>query len=121
MVSASQPLKAKFVTAGELLYRLCPLFFAECAGVGRGGGGVVAPEGRLGVAGIVSRRRGGGSFSIEEVLVTSDIEGRIATRAGTAGSGEDGAAMNDTRSGPGVRSSGNLYSGARWTMLRIGA
>jgi len=109
--SVSQPLKAKSVTAGELLYRLCP-FFAGCAGV-YGGGGVVEREGWTRAVGIVSCRRGG--FSLEV-----GIEGRIAGRAGTAGRGEDWV-MKDTRSGPGVRSSGNLYSGARWTMLKIGA
>lgn len=113
MFSVSQRLKAKSVTAGELLYRLCP-FFAGCAGV-YGGGGVVEREGCVRAVGIVSRRRGG--FSIEEVPL--GLEGRIAGRAGTAGMGE-GWAMKDTRSGPGVRSSGNLYSGAMWTMLKIG-
>lgn len=113
MFSVSQPLKAKFITAGELLYRLCP-FFAGCAGVE--GGGVVEPA-RVGAAGIVSRGRGG--FSIEETTLCT--EGMTAAgRAGTAGRGEDWT-MKDTRIGPGVRSSGNLYSGARWTMLRMGA
>lgn len=111
MFLVSQPLKAKSVTAGELLYRLCP-FFSGCADV-YGGGGVVEREGWTRAVGIVSRRRGG--FSVEEVPL--GIEGRIAGRAGMAGSGE-GREMKDIRSGPGVRSSGNLYSGARWTMLK---
>jgi hypothetical protein len=93
MSSVSQPLKLKFVTAGELLYRLCP-FFVGCAGV-EGGGGVFEPEGWM-----EGRATKGAAIG---------IDGRRPGRVGTAGAG-DGWSMKDMRIGPGVRISGSLLA-----------
>jgi len=107
MSSVSQPLKLKFVTAGELLYRLCP-FFVGCAGV-EGGGGVVEPEGWM---------DGRGRFSTKGAAI--GIDGRRTGRVGTAGAG-DGWTMKDMRIGPGVRISGSLHLGSRGAMLKLRA
>jgi len=107
MSSASQLLKLKFVTAGELLYRLCP-FFAGCAGV-EGRGGIVGPGGLV---------DGGGKLATGGT--TSGASGRITGKEGTAGGG-DGWTMKDMRIGPGVRISGSLHPEAGWTTLRLRA
>jgi hypothetical protein len=107
MSSVSQPLNLKFATAGELLYRLRP-FFVGCAGV-EGRGGVVEPEGWV---------DGQGKLSIEGAAM--GIDGRTTGRVGTAGAG-DGWSMKDMRIGPGVRISGSLHPGTRWTILRLRA